>query len=232
MHIYIATIGKNIEPVTKAVNAIPGIDIAYLIYSEKYAEDKDRACRALEALDIEVRCIESSGFDFQEISTAINRAHDETYQKGTRYSINITGGTNLMAAAACVAAFVLDAKVYYVENDPSKSVSEQVKDIPIPRVLDINKLTEKDRRILTFIEEKTRGDKKIANGEIASELDLDKQNVGYHLKGLQEKGLIIVEKGKGEDRRKNWVYVTREGRLVAKTIREHYRLVINYLLLY
>ena len=222
MHVYIATIGKNIEPVTKAVNAIPGIDIAYLIYSEKFADEKDEACRILEALDIEARCIESSGFDFQEVSTAINRAHDETFEKGAKYSINITGGTNLMAAAACVAAFVLDAKVYYVENDPSKSVSEQVKDIPIPRVLDISKMTEKDRRILIYIEENTRGGKKIANGDIAKDLNLDKQNIGYHLKGLREKELIIVEKGKGEDRRKNWVYATREGRLVAKTIREHY----------
>ena len=222
MHVYIATIGKNIEPVTKAVNAIPGIDIAYLIYSEKFAAEKDEACKILEAFNIEVKSIESSGFDFQEVSTAINRAHDETFEKDTKYSINITGGTNLMAAAACVAAFILDAKVYYVENDPSKSVSEQVKEIPIPRVLDINKLTEKDRTILTFVEENSRGDKKTSNAEIASELNLDKQNVGYHLKRLQNTGLVVVEKGKDEDRRRNWVYVTKEGRLIAKTVRERY----------
>lgn len=222
MHIYIATIGKNIEPVTKAVNAIPGIDIAYLIYSEKFSAERDEAARTLQALNIEVRCIESSGFDFQEISTAINRAHDETYEIGAQYSINITGGTNLMAAAACVAAFILDAKVYYVENDPTKSVSEQVKDIPIPRVLDVSKLSEKDRDILTFIEENSRDGKKTSNGVIADKLNLDKQNVGYHLRGLQKMGLVIVEKGQGEDRRKNWVYVTREGRLIAKTIRERY----------
>jgi len=240
MHIYIATIGKNIVPVTKAVNALPGVDTTYLIYSEKFAAEKDEACKLLEALGIEVRCIEASGFDFNAVMNAIYKAYSETHEKGARYSINITGGTNLMAAAACITAYYIKADVYYVQNDETKSIAELVNHIPIPRVPDAETLKDKDKDILLFIFDRNRDGNDVSNVEIAREFNLDKQNAGYHVDILKKFGLVEDrvdndqnyrgnDDGKKRDSRKNRLVITSEGKFIATWIRDYSRISNNYL---
>lgn len=235
MHIYIATIGKNIVPVTKAVNALPGVDITYLIYSEKFAAEKDEACKLLEALGIEVRCIEASGFDFNAVMNAIYKAYSETHEKGARYSINITGGTNLMAAAACITAYYIKADVYYVQNDETKSIAELVNHIPIPRIPDAETLKERDKEILLLILDRSRDNGDVSNTEIAKELGIDKQNVGYHVDILKKYGLVgnrtdddskRSEEGdkNKRDSRKNRLVITSEGKFIATWIRDYSRI--------
>jgi len=156
------------------------------------------------------------------VMNAIYKAYSETHEKGARYSINITGGTNLMAAAACITAYYIKADVYYVQNDETKSIGELVNHIPIPRIPDAETLKKKDRDILLYIDEKTRNGCCVSNIDIAKEMDIDKQNAGYHLDVLERYGLVERRRdGKIDDSRKNRIVITAEGKLIAAWLRDY-----------
>ena len=104
MHVHIASLGATKEPVLKGINAIPGIDKVYLLTSEKFSAVSDEVKTVCESMSIETNIVLVNAFRFQEITEAINRIYNDNYTKRTKFSINITGGTNLMAAAACSCA--------------------------------------------------------------------------------------------------------------------------------
>ena len=55
MHIHIATVGKTIEPITKALNAIDGIDEIFLLTStgfETVAENLKVICEGLKDMGL------------------------------------------------------------------------------------------------------------------------------------------------------------------------------------
>lgn len=76
-----------------------------------------------------------------------------------RYTMNITGGMNLMAAAACSTAFFMDAVIYCVMYDrekeemgePQDPMEDGVVHIPTPKIPNVNGLGPKTREILEYI---------------------------------------------------------------------------------
>lgn len=223
MHVHIASMGKAKEPVIKGLRAIPGIDKVYILASQKYLVEAEEVKGISEAMmmDTEIRCI--SGFNFQEITENINRIHHENYKPGVKFSINITGGTNLMAAAACSCAFLIGATIYYVQWDESLSVSEQLQEIPMPHSPNLGLIKEKTRDILQYIyEQSSKGP--VSNADIIQLFAIDKQNSGYHLRKLESEGLIKITKGfctsDGKvDNRRNTIHLTDQGKMVALWMR-------------
>lgn len=219
MHVHIATIGNRIEPVTKGINAIsPGIDRLYLLASERFRESAERVADICRDLQITVEIRNVSGFDFQEIVNAISSIHDENDAKGVLFSINITGGTNLMAAAACSSAFFFGATIYYVKWDPEGSMADQLEEIPVPNVPNVSAIKGKTRDILIHILTETEAGRKVSNSDVSKMFDIQKQNSGYHLKVLETDGLIVRERDPA-DRRHNVLTLTQQGRLIAGWMR-------------
>lgn len=219
MHIHIASMGKAKEPVIKGLRAIPGIDKVYILASQKYLAEAEEVRILSETLmiDTEIRCI--SGFNFQEITETINNIHRENYKEGVKFSINITGGTNLMAAAACSCAFLIGATIYYVQWDETLSVTEQLQDIPMPHSPNLGSIKGKTKEILQYIhQQSSKGP--VSNTEIIDKFNIDKQNSSYHLKKLENEGLIQITKesrtqtGKIDNRR-NTISLTDQGKMVA-----------------
>lgn len=220
MHVHIATMGKVQEPIKKAFNAIPGIDRVYLIGSSKYEESAEELKAFFTSGMASCEIVYVTGFDFQEIVSTIYRIYETERGKNVEFSINITGGTNLMAAAACSCAFFIGAEIYYVNWDPSVSIREQLIHIPTPKTPELSKIKGKTRTILKFILERTEKGCVISNSNISSQFDIDKQNSSYHLKILAGEGLIRIEKGyrktNGQmDNRRNTIILTEQGRIVA-----------------
>ena len=221
MHVHIATIGNRIEPVTKGINAIsPGIDRLYLLASERFRESAERVADICRDLQIEVEIRNVSGFDFQEIVNAISSIHEENDGRGVLFSINITGGTNLMAAAACSSAFFFGATIYYVKWDPEGSMADQLEEIPVPNVPNVSAIKGKTREILIHILEETEAGRSVSNSDVSKRFDIQKQNSGYHLRVLESDGLIVRERDPA-DRRHNILTLTRQGRLIAGWMRSH-----------
>ena len=223
MHVHIASLGAKKEPVLKGINAIQGIDKVYLLTSEKFASVSDEVMTVCKSMCMDTETVIVSGFKFQEITEAINRIYTDNYTKRTKFSINITGGTNLMAAAACSCAFLIGADIYYVQWNEELSISEQLEKIPMPYSPNLGSIKGKTNDILQFIyDESEKGP--VSNTTIISKFNIDNQNSGYHLRKLEGEKLITITKGFKEesgkvDNRKNTVELTAQGRMVALWMR-------------
>ena len=219
MHVHIATAGQAVEPVIKAFNAIPGIDRVYILYSKVYGESALELESFFGKAMVPVVLRPINGFDFQNIVDNIYAIYQAEHGKGVEFSINITGGTNLMAAAACSCAFFVGAKIYYVLRDPEKTAAEQLVQIPTPRTPNLERIKGKTASILGFILEKSQRGEDVRSSDIGKAFDVDKQNSSYHLGVLEGEGLIerVTDPN---DRRVKLVRLTSQGRLVASWLSE------------
>lgn len=223
MHVHIATIGGTVEPITKALNAIPGVDKVYLICSKKFNDVADEVMAVCKKMLIEPHKEIVSGFDFQEIVATISKIYGDEHGKGVKFSINITGGTNLMAAAACSCAFFIGATIYYVHWKKDEPMSNQLEIIPAPHTPNLSQITGKTREILFYIMEH-ESDEIITNKLISGYFAKEKQNSSYHLRKLEHEGLIQLERGvvlDGKmDKRMIGITLTNQGKLIASWLKD------------
>lgn len=219
MHVHIAISGASPEPITKAFNTISGIDKVYILYSKKYQDTAKKLESFIEEGMAEPNLVMITGFDFQEIVDRIYDIYEKESGKDVKFSINITGGTNLMAAAACSTAFFIGATIYYVQWDPELPVSKQLVEIPAPKTHNVNGLGEMTRKILGYISEEDRKGKAVTNSSISSRFDSTKQATAYHIRRLEHEKLITVERGLEMngimDNRQSRIVLTRQGRMIS-----------------
>lgn len=223
MHVHIASLGATKEPVLKGINAIEGIDKVYLLTSGRFSEVAAEVKTVCDSMCMQTEIIPVNAFRFQEITEAINRIYQENYSKRTKFSINITGGTNLMAAAACSCAFLIGADIYYVQWNDELPISQQLERIPMPYSPNLGSIKGKTNDILQFIYDQSENGA-VSNTSIIAKFNIDNQNSGYHLRKLESERLIVITKGFREpdgriDNRKNTVELTDQGRMVALWMR-------------
>ena len=217
MHVHIATVGTSTAPVLKVINAISGIDKLYLLHTDgslNCAEEIRVLCKDM--ID-EIHLIKVPISDFMMIVNAIYGIHREEYQKGVDFSINITGGTNLMTAAACYSSYYIRAKMYY-SNKVEGSVKEQVIEVEAPKAIDVSNYNELTRKILRYILSEVDQGNRVSNVNIADHFSASRQIVSYHIKLLTADGLITQEdytaNGKKNGRMKN-IRLTPNGTMIA-----------------
>ena len=213
MHIHIANIGEHSEPVKNGVRGIGNIDRIYLLYSRKFISQAEETQSVFADQGYRCDIIEVDGFDFQEIVDRIYGIYNENNDRKSVFSINITGGTNLMAAAACSTAFFTGAKIYYVLYDPKKpdqSISERLIEVPTPKIPDVKHLKDHEKAIMKILNEGNRE----SNSTIADSMGMSRQLCGRYIRNLDEMGLveILID---GKDRRFRQVVLTREGKMVS-----------------
>lgn len=219
MHIHIANLGAAKEPVLKGVNAIDGIDKVYLLTSEKYHGVAEEVKTVCDSMCMETIIKDVNAFRFSEITETINGIYNENLGKNVKFSINITGGTNLMAAAACSCAFLIGADIYYVQWDERLPIGEQLELITMPYSPNLGAIKGKTNDILQYIyDESSR--RTVSNTDIVNKFNIDNQNSGYHLRKLESEKLITITKGFREgdgklDKRRNTIELTDQGRMVA-----------------
>ena len=217
-NIHIALVGEDKNNVVKGVGLI-GAKELYPIISKKYADTgfedlKDllpyckihrSVCDTPLVIDpfVEDAYQEMVGLIFK-ISKFIDDV-DDLY-------INITGGTNLMSAAAMSGALLARGTAYYVLEKENDFIS-------LPwHSYDISKLKEKDREVLQFLfSNNGASDKQICNA--LKEMMKDKpkkkytlRKIRYSLKKLQKEG-YIQQKSEG---RKNSNELTIWGEIAVK----------------
>jgi hypothetical protein len=156
-------------------------------------------------------------FDLEQIiNTILTTIHNEIEENPSLskrdFVINITGGTNLMAAAASTAAYFSGSRVLYVMHRAkfrSKfSGDDPVKELPIPPRPE-NDNRGKTSLTTAVILEKIRDSKKCTYNMLLKAIRQDprcrkKQRIEYHLKKLKENNLISITLG--------WEY-TQHGKL-------------------
>jgi CRISPR locus-related DNA-binding protein len=175
--------------------------------------------------NVELREIDA--FNMLDVVENIVRIFKE--EPNQQYFVNITGGTKITAAAACTAAFIVGARVYYVlHSEEIEPEADPIVQLPIPRIPPSDWIQGTKLEILRLLIE--RGGI-ASNSEIREDLRLDGRIFSYHRKELERKGLISSKKG--------WTFtIHQEGKILSKTdsraltveLTDAGRLVVNVLL--
>lgn len=163
---------------------------------------------------------EINPFDMQSVIDAILWIAD---RESPPFYINITGGTNLMAGAACSAAFFVGAQAYYVVGKAgSQQEDQRVLELPVPNIPYYRTL---DKTQLLVLKEIRELGGEVENASLRYELGMSPQILSYHVKELTRKRLVCTERrsvvatkdvnqSKDHDRRKLQVKITSAGNLV------------------
>ncbi len=232
MHTHIAFAGKVSEPTLNTIKAIPDaidrIVILYSITEDKFYEktSKDILEKLIKMGYIcESRVIKS--FDFLNIVDTIYKIYEEYSEndKGAKFSVDITNGTNLMSAAACNTAFFMNSDVYYL-MDQRKFVDAPLQKLLIkidsPKIPDVKRLGELSLDMLRYIAKERDLHHEVCNVDVAREFDMNPQAVTYHVNRLLDAGVIEMvdahtPKGKIDKRRKA-IEIKREGKFVLRWV--------------
>ena len=223
MSTHIALIGRTENPVLSGYQHYGGIKKLYLLHSP---DDREFKFRGL-ALEVKKK-LEGAGFDGVELrqidafdmNNIISTMIAIVDQEKPPYFVNITGGTNLMAGAACAAAFFIGAKAYYVLGRRGGKMAEpEVIELPVPNIPYYRTI---DKCQLEVLEWLNRLGGVAPNSRLLDSLGVSPQVMSYRIKELARKGLVNVLRGQvptlGEkmkaDRRANTIELTNAGRLV------------------
>lgn len=122
--------------------------------------------------------------------TSIPRARPNAH-----LTVNMSGGTNIMASAALVACFMLGADAVYIKEDKGpvrRSLEERVIRLPVPRV-SLGDMKGPQARILQVLRKNARRKTESAVTVISKQLGMTPQLASYHLKKLAGWGLVEFE---------------------------------------
>ena len=212
-NMHISTVGKSMEPVINGFRA-HSVDRQVLLHSSGTADVARKIKERIEALVDRKICElrEVDPFDMNGIVGTILEVKNQFADSDI--SVNITGGTNIMASSALLACSMIGGHAYYVKEnktEPNLSLKELVIDIPMPRV-SINEIGDKQKKIIKFLS--TRKGRVDSASIIAESVGGSPQIIGYHLAELREKKLInIIPEG-----RRKIIILTNSGSLFANMI--------------
>lgn len=168
-------------------------------------------------------------FDFDGICDVISEIYKDEKGPDVEFSMNITGGTNLMAAATCYMSYYICAQMYYAGNQKAP-ISEQVDRIGQRTAVDIEKMHPMTKRILKIMYEETKNGNPITITEINGiDNNISIQKANYHT-GLLKKMELIEDKAyietksinektvKKVNNRKAGLVITRLGAMIVAHI--------------
>ena len=223
--IYIATLGRTKEPVLAGFRS-DIFDFVYILTNDNKKEKDPKRNPinvAKEVVDqiensFKVKCEirEINPFLADDILEEVVRIYKN--HKSDTITVNITGGTNVMAASAFLAGHIIGARVIYImesEEGTEFPGSDRVIDLPTPRI-PVNDLPREKRKILVILakEAEFRKDEWIygARKLIREKMDKTAPTVTHHLRELRKLGLI-EEESRGKSK---LVKLSPSGKLLAK----------------
>jgi CRISPR locus-related DNA-binding protein len=228
MSIHIAIIGRSPEPVLAGFHHYGSVEKLYLLHSPNAERDKFADI----AKEVQ-RVLSMAGFtkvtlkeiDAFNMNSVINTILEVVELEKPPFFINITGGTNIMAAAACSAAFFVGAKAYYIQGKRGvENPENKVLELPVPNIPYYRTLSKSEMGVLRALS-KMGGC--CMNPQLKSALGISAQILSYHIGELEKKRLITVENNKSNnlgnlkdppisDRRIKKIQLTNAGQLVLR----------------
>ena len=112
----------------------------------------------------------------------------------SKFYINFTSGTNIVAGACCSASYFIGATLYYVMNSeyaPELKRSDRIKVIQTPRMPDLEKMRPFARDLLMCICSKDEG---ATIPELEVYMESSAQKINHHINSFVDSGLVIKEK--------------------------------------
>lgn len=214
--IHIATSGKDTGHLFNAFQELK-IDELYLITSEKFKENAEEVKEKLKTFNVETHIKLTEPFkkdSLQKILDTILEIIKEHRQD--EININISGGTNLMGAAALIAAYFTKSNAYYLLDPRFSEDSEKVIFLPVPKISYFDALSETKKEIMLKIVSEIQKEKIITNiHAFAEKIGRSQQSIKPHLEDLKNKGLIFINKKKKE----HTIQLTKSGEIILSFIK-------------
>ena len=196
-NVQVSLVGRQPGGALQGLRVPPPIDHLILLHSDD--EESRAAARKVKSVaelmlphgEVELLVIDPFGMsDVLAAITAIPRSHPDTH-----LTVNLSGGTNIMASAALVACFMLGADAVYIKEHiaPSKRpLEDRVHRLPVPRVA-LRDLRAPQTKVLAVLRKRDRGKTEGAVSVLGRELGMPPQLASYHLKRLVRWGLVEME---------------------------------------
>lgn len=142
-------------------------------------------------------------------------------EAGYRITVNLTGGTNVMAGAAMVACFMLGSEAVYIREDVTirkdEPLEERLIRLPIPRVA-MKDISETHRRVLIELSKEPGGKLENAVTVLGERLGTSGQTASNRLRKLRSMGLLVLIVDENDERSKT-ATLTDTGKLFAQMSR-------------
>ena len=199
MHVHISLTDGSPDPVVKAFRKL-SFDRLYLlagIASEAPAVDLGRT---LEPLGVSTVIRRISGTSFGEVCDAVHSVCETEGPHGCSFSLGISGGTPVSAAAMYSCAYLMGADVYDADIL-----------LPTPRVPELG---EETRSVLESIGELEDTCGRAGIKDLSECTGRTKQSLNYQLNILRREGLV-QDVADPKDRRCRSIGLTDKGRMVA-----------------
>jgi hypothetical protein len=134
------------------------------------------------------------------VNTIVKIARSEV---GNNLYVNITGGTNLMAGAACAASFFVGANAYYILDSrlsPESPAKDLLVSLPIPNVKYSKELSKLQIKILQILSSKQSP---ISSSLLLQhDLHISPQRLSYNIRELINKKLVDIKYDDMDSRRR------------------------------
>ncbi len=221
MKIFIAPIGKTTEHVKTWLAEESGVQILWLIHSKKGKTDFPKIAKKLVSdlksayprLKIKLKTIDSAfGINptMDAISEIIHKEKDDDHASvPSEFTLNITGGTNAMAAATMISATWHGTKAHYVLEQQTEDPDDKqcVVDLPV-KTLGTAKTKDIQLKILKIIDESEYWIDNIPEGISKKDRDIIKGSITR--KKLLEKVSNLKENNNKKVRLENSTKVLEE----------------------
>lgn len=212
MVIHISLIGRNPGHIWAGLKELIPSEKLYLLHSantekEKFADIARKTKKEVEKNFCETVLIKINAFDMMNVWNIIDKIVIDEMKKDTMlnlrdFAINVTGGTNMMAAAATVAATLTGCRAYYVHDTRIKSGRKKyTEELPIPPINIIRSLSNSYQKILQTISNSIfefKGQKQegaIRNKVLQEKLKIRPSTLNSAIKELKKRGYIDTKRG-------------------------------------
>ena len=185
----------------------------YLLHSpnterEKFADKAKKLKKEVEKRFCETVLVKINAFEMMNILETIDRIVSDEIKKSDYsldtidFAVNVTGGTNIMAAGATLGAMLTGTKAYYVQDSRIEPKRKKYAEfLPIPPINIIRSLSNSHQKILKTLEKgefSWKGETQkgvMKNKDLERKLNMRASSLNSAIKELVKKRFVETERG-------------------------------------
>ncbi len=213
-NIQVSIVGEQPGGAIQGLRVPPPFDHLVLLHgdsrsSREAANEAKTVAGKMVPLD-EIECALVDPFSMNDVLSHVTIVRKQN--PGATITVNLSGGTNIMASAALLGCFIIGADAFYIKfkkGEVEGPLEDRLVRLSIPRVQLDDVKGSKLEILQVLVGHK---DAALTQGEIAHRLNMSPQLVSIHVKRLAKWRLVTVS----SEGRTNYLTLTDSGRLFAQ----------------
>lgn len=195
-NIQVSLVGEQPGGAIQGLRVSPSFDHLVLLHGgsekSKVAAHEAKATAEMLVSPTEIEVIEVDPFGMGDVLAKISGVRKRNPE--ARITVNLSGGTNIMAGAALLGCFILGAEGFYIKykrDEPPGPIEDRLVRLTAPRVV-LEDVKGKKLRILRALLGARATPVIRMQGDVAKELKMSAQLMSNHVKKLERWKLVAV----------------------------------------